>query len=422
MRRNDCFVVLNAFDELLSLNEEHLPIAPRRPNIPVFVNRHLSNIIFMTKGQSSRLSTFLLDYPQLTLICANKQVLMVDTSYGSHSLGTFDVILLLHFLRSLCMLVRYTKFPLRSFLFGEKLCIFDPIDQLRLQVPPPLSFSRLIALLPLLPLHIPLPEALLHGLVMHQMREGGPLALIVPQHLIEQRSDLPRALLQAEAVPYHLLARQRKTVNVVLESVSTRTHPVITVLQKFLQTRRTVRRGTREPPRPLIGPTGKAEISQFKLQPIIKNDDISRFDIPVDIPPLLEVRSKFDKLNNKSEYVLEVILVVPHLNELLKRSKAALQEQPDLIPLLATVATVGLLIIFEYLHEEMEYLDDALVLQRTQNLNLRHCLLPLTVIIGLDDLQRHLPAIHATTVHVDAPRVTLTHKGNRIVLLAQVTD
>ncbi len=257
---------------------------------------------------------------------------------------------------------------------------------------------------------------------MQQMRKGGPLPLIIFQHLIQQRRYLPRTLLQTEPVPYHFLARQRETVNVVLESVSTRTHPVVTVLQKFLQARRAVGRRPRKPPRSFIGPAPEAKVSQFKVQSIIKNDDVSRFDVPVDVAALLEVRSQLDKFNNKSQDVLEVILVVLHLEEVLKRSEAALQKKPDLVPLLPPAATEGLLIIFEYLREERKYLQDALVLQRAQNLNLRQRLLPLSTIIRLDDLQCHLPAIDHTPVHADTPRMALTQKGNSLVLAVQLGD
>jgi len=83
----------------------------------------------------------------------------------------------------------------------------------------------------------------------------------------------------------------------------------------------------------------------------------------VDVAAELEVCSKFDKFNNKSQYVFKAVLIVSILEAMLKRSNASFQKESDLVSFLSGVGDEGLFIIFEYLIEGRVYLDDALVLQ-----------------------------------------------------------
>lgn len=96
---------------------------------------------------------------------------------------------------------------------------------------------------------------------MEQMRESRSFPLVVSEHLIQKSRDFLGAFLQAKPMAYDLLASQGKAIDIILESISTGMHPMIALLIKSLQSRRTIGRCPRKPPRPLDCTTTKPKVS-----------------------------------------------------------------------------------------------------------------------------------------------------------------
>lgn len=108
----------------------------------------------------------------------------------------------------------------------------------------------------------------------------------------------------------------------------------------------------------LIGIAAQSKICEFEVEPIPEDNNISRFNVPVDDVLRLQVCSKVDKFNNKPDDISKVIDILPTIQQaMLKRVHPQFQQQSGLPPFLL-IEGEGLIVIFEYLYERGVYLED----------------------------------------------------------------